>query len=106
MRRSTFLLLAITLLTACISSGPPTQPNEREWTLLTADYQWLETLRKSQPLPPATATRKQQIEAQLTNLQKIEPVYATLMDKLREYYDRTHDVRASQLMAREKIVVG
>lgn len=106
MRRSVLLLLTTALFTACLSSGPPTVPNEREWTLLTADYQWLETLRKSQQQPPPIATRKQQIETQLSNLQKIELVYATFMDKLKEYYKRTHDVRASQLMAREKVIVG
>jgi tetratricopeptide (TPR) repeat protein len=106
MRRPVLLFLTTALFTACLSSGPPTVPNLREWTLLTADYQWLETLRKSQQHPPANATRKQQIETELSNLQKIEPVYATFMDKLREYYDRTHDPRASQLMAREKVIVG
>lgn len=106
MRRILLLLLTTALFTACISSGPPTEPNEREWNLLTADYQWVETLRKSQPQPPANATRKQQIEMQLTNLQKIEPVYTAFMDKLKEYYDRTRDVRATRLMAREKIIIG
>jgi tetratricopeptide (TPR) repeat protein len=106
MRRSLALLLTTALCSACLSSGPPTTHNDREWNLLLADYQWLETLRKAQPQPPASATRKQQIEVQLANLQKIEPVYVVFMDKLAEYYGRTSDPRASQLMAHEKIVVG
>lgn len=106
MRRPLLLLLAIAVLSSCASSGPATQPNDREWNLLMADYQWLQTLRNAQPQPPANATRKQQIEVALSNLQKIEPVYVAFMDKLSEYYGRTSDPRASQLMAREKIVVG
>jgi tetratricopeptide (TPR) repeat protein len=91
---------------SCATPGPPVQPNEREWNLLMADYQWLETLRKAQVLPAASASRKQQIEARLANMQKIEPVYVAFVDKLREYADRTHDARASQLLAKEKITLG
>ncbi len=104
--RKSLLLLTTVLFSACLSSGPPTTPNDRDWNLLTADYQWLDTLRKAQPQPPQKATRKRQIEVQLANLQKIEPVYVAFMDKLTEYYGRTSDPRASQLMAREKIVIG
>jgi hypothetical protein len=81
-------------------------PNDREWNLLMADYQWMETLRKAQPQAPEKAPRKQQIEVRLANLQKIEPVYVAFMDKLSEYYGRTSDPRAAEVMAHEKIVIG
>ena len=100
-----FALLAL-LLAACAASGPPAQPNDREWNLILADYQWLETLRKAQVLPPPTASRKQQIEARLQNLQKVEPVWRAFMDKVTEYSDRTHDPRAAQLIAKEKVALG
>jgi hypothetical protein len=103
MRR--FLVFAL-IFTACATPGPPTQPNDREWSLLTADYQWLETLRKAQVLPPATASRKQQIEARLANMQKIQPVYDAVVDKMHTYYERTHDPRAAQLLAKEKVALG
>jgi len=99
-------LLLSAFCIACAASGPPTQPNDREWNLLMADYQWLETLRKAQVFPPATASRKQQIEARLSNMQKIEPVYVAFIDKLREYEERTHDPRGSQLLAKEKVALG
>src|ERR1700751_3531460 len=79
------------LVAACAPSGPATTPNDREWNLLTADYQWLDTLRKAQVVPPATASRKQQIEARLANMQKVQPVYEAFVAKLTEYYQRTHD---------------
>jgi len=105
MRRLLIGFLAI-LLASCATTGPPTQANDREWSLLLADYQWLETLRKAQVLPPPTASRKQQIEARLANMQKIEPVYVAFIDKMREYGERTHDPRAAQLLAKEKIALG
>ena len=100
------LVVLALVAAACGTAGPPTQANDREWNLLTADYQWLETLRKAQTLPPATASRKQQIEARLANMQKIEPVYVAFIDKLHEYEERTHDPRASQLLAKEKMALG
>lgn len=105
MPRALPILLAV-LLTACATAGPPHAPNEREWNLLVADATWLDTLRKAQPAPPATASRKQQIEILLGNHQKIEPVYVALMDKLKEYYERTSDPRAAALMAKEKVAIG
>ena len=94
------------LALSCATPGPTTTPNDREWNLLLADYQWLETLRKAQTLPPATASRKQQIEARLANMRKIDPVYVSFVDKVREYFDRTHDPRAGQLLAKEKVSLG
>lgn len=104
MRRLPIFLLLLSI--SCVSSGPATIPNDREWNLLTADYTWLETLRKAQPVPPPSAPRKQQIEILLENHRKIEPVYVAFVDKVREYYERTGDRRAAALLAREKIVIG
>lgn len=98
-----FLLLAAL---ACTPAGPPTQPNDREWSLITADYQWLETVRAAQKKPAATATRKERIELALENLKKLEPTYNAFMDKVHEYYQRTADPRAAALLAREKIILG
>ncbi|MEO8034230.1 MAG: hypothetical protein ABI837_07335 [Acidobacteriota bacterium] len=106
MRRTLPLLLVAFFIVSCASSGPPTQPNEREWGLITADYQWIDTLRKAQPQPPVTATRKQQIETLLENHRKIEPTLNAFLDKLHEYRQRTHDPRADSLLAREKIITG
>src|SRR5204863_1344692 len=100
--RPSFALLPVFLLAACASLplGPPTQPNDREWNLLATDYAWIESLRKAQPAPPVGASRKQMIEMTLANLQKIEPALNAFLGKVTEYYDRTHDVRAAQVLAR------
>ena len=98
-------LLLVTAL-ACTPAGPPTLPNDREWNLITADYQWLETVRTSQRKPAATATRKERIELALENLKKLEPTYNAFMDKLHEYHVRTADPRAAALLAREKMILG
>jgi hypothetical protein len=105
--RSRALLLVVSLaVAACGTTAPPNKPNDREWTLLMADYQWIETLRKAAPVPPANAPRKQQIEILLSNHKKLEPTFVAFFDKLREYYERTGDVRSAQLYAREKIMLG
>jgi tetratricopeptide (TPR) repeat protein len=101
-----FLITALTLAIACAPAGPATQPNDREWTLLTADYQWLETVRAGQKKPGPTATRKERIELSLDNLKKLEPTYNAFMDKLHEYHVRTADPRAASLLSREKIILG
>jgi tetratricopeptide (TPR) repeat protein len=100
------LTLLLLLSFACAPAGPSTLPNDREWSLLSADYQWIETLRSAQPKPAAYATRKEQIEIALQNLQKLEPAHRAFMDKLTEYHQRTSDPRAAAVMAREKIVLG
>jgi hypothetical protein len=105
MRKLLVLSLAL-LLCSCVSSGPPTQPNDKEWNLLSADYQWLQTLRNAQPVPPATASRKQQIEILLSNHDKIAPTYNAFLDKLKEYYGRTADPRAAAVLSREKVIMG
>ncbi len=100
------LLLLTLAASACSTAGPPTVPNEREWALLTADYQWVETLRKSAPILPATATRKEQIEVLLEIDKKVEPALVSFLDKVREYYDRTGDPRAAKLYADEKVAIA
>ncbi|HEU4521613.1 MAG TPA: tetratricopeptide repeat protein [Thermoanaerobaculia bacterium] len=101
-----FLVPLILLLAACAASGPSTRPNDREWSLLMADYEWIRTLRDAQTAPAPTVSRKEQIEARLENHRKIEPTLVAFLDKLREYHDRTGDPRAASVLAREKIVVG
>jgi tetratricopeptide (TPR) repeat protein len=100
------LLAFLMTLVACAPAGPPVGPNDREWSLLTADYQWLETMRKAQKQPAANASRKERIELLLDNHKKLEPSYVAFIDKVREYHDRTSDPRAGQLLAREKIILG
>ena len=104
MNRATIALL-LTLATAC-ASAPANKPNEREWALLMADYQWIKTLRDAQKAPSANANRKEQIETRLENHRKIEPTLYAFMEKIREYHERTADPRAAAVMAKEKIIVG
>lgn len=99
-------LIVALLLSSCVSSGPPTRPNEIEWNALLSEYQSLEMLRRSAPQAPAGASRGEQIQALLGTHMKLEPVYEPLMDKLREYYERTLDPRAAQLYAREKVFMA
>jgi len=103
MRKS---LLAFFLVAACAPAGPSNKPNDREWSLLTADYQWIQTLRAAQKQAPASATRKQQIEIALENQQKLLAPYNAFIGKAEEYYERTSDPRAASLLAREKILLG
>jgi tetratricopeptide (TPR) repeat protein len=106
MRGAALLTLISLVLTGCATSTPARAPDDREWTLLMADYQWIETLRKSAPVPAQQATRKEQIEILLASHRKFEPAYSAFFDKLRDYYGRTGDVRAAHLYAREKIMLG
>lgn len=100
-------IAAVLLVIATLgSASPSSRPNDREWNAIATDYQWLESLRKAQAPAPPTAPRKQRIQTMLANLQKIEPAYVALMQKLDEYYARTGDARAAQLLAREKIILG
>ena len=101
------LTLVLLLLTvACATPGPPTQPNDREWGQLSADYQWLDNLRNAQPQPPANASRKQQIELMLANLQKIEPVYISVQGQGPRVLRAHPRPPRGQVMAREKIILG
>lgn len=101
------LLVALTLLTlACAPAGPPVQANDREWSLLTADYQWIQTLRNAQKQPAPTMPRKEQIELALDNLKKIEVPYNAFIAKIEDYLGRTKDPRAARLLATEKILLG
>jgi tetratricopeptide (TPR) repeat protein len=99
-------LLSVVLFTACATPGPVTKPNDREWTLLSADYQWIQTLRAAQKLPPANAPRKVQIELLLENHRKIQPTLDVFVAKVDEYYQRTRDPRAATVLAREKVRIG
>ena len=52
------LLLFAVVFARSSSAASSTKPNDREWGLLTADYQWLETLRKAQGQPPAANSKQ------------------------------------------------
>ena len=77
------LLLVFLLFASCLSSAPPKEPNDREWNQLMKEYAWIESLRKAQPVPPPTASRKQRIEATLENHRKLETVYVAFVDKVK-----------------------
>jgi tetratricopeptide (TPR) repeat protein len=95
------------VLSACSTSTlPAKKATDRDWSLLTADYAWLEGLRKSLAQPPAGASRKVMIETALANLEKLQPVWSAFDVKVTDYYERTHDPRAATMMAREKIIMG
>lgn len=102
----TILVALLLTVISCAPAGPATQPNEREWALLNADYQWIQTLRNAQKQPASNATRKERIELLLENHRKLEPTYVIFVDKLREYFDRTGDTRAGALLGREKVLLG
>lgn len=106
MIRKSLIALALLSTVACTPPYTPTAPNDREWTLISADYQWLETVRSSQKKPAANTPRKERIELALDNLKKLEPTYNAFMDKVHEYHQRTADPRAAALLAREKIILG
>jgi tetratricopeptide (TPR) repeat protein len=101
-------VLALVLLFTAVgaSASAPTQANDREWALLSADYQWILTLRDAQKKPAPNAPRKEQIEVVLENHNKILPVYNAFIDKVHDYLERTGDPRAASVLAREKIVLG
>jgi tetratricopeptide (TPR) repeat protein len=99
-------LVLLLVMTACAPAGPATRPNEKEWSQITADYQWLQTVRNAQPKAPAGASRREQIETVLNNLKRLEPSYVPFIDRVREYFDRTADPRAGTLLANEKVRLG
>lgn len=100
-------LVALTLLAfACTPAGPDPRANEREWSLLQADYQWIQTLRNAQRQPVASTPRKEQIELALDNLKKIEVPYNAFIAKAYDFLQRTGDPRAARLLANEKIILG
>jgi hypothetical protein len=98
--------LPVLLLSFACVATTSNQPSDKEWSALMTDYNWIESVRRATPQLPATASRKQMIEASLDTHRKLDAVYAPFMEKLREYYDRTHDQRAGSLIAREKIISG
>ncbi len=95
MKRLLTAALTSLILSACVSTALPTRPNEKEWLRLSADHEWLETLRKSAPAVSPGAPRKAQIESLLATHKKLEPVHVPFLEKLREYYERTADPRAA-----------
>ena len=103
MRKALLLFIPFVL---CAAARLPTKPNDREWTLLMADFQWIQTLRAAQKPVPQNATRKERIEIVLENQQKLAQTYQGFVDKVDEYYRRTGDPRASALLAREKVLLG
>lgn len=104
--RKTLAFFLLFALAACAPATSPAQANDREWTLLSADYEWIQTLRAAQKPIPANAPRKQQIEIVLDNRQKLAPTYDVFLAKVEAYYDRTNDPRAATLLANEKILLG
>ncbi|HUR80498.1 MAG TPA: hypothetical protein VM733_07010 [Thermoanaerobaculia bacterium] len=100
------LLVLLTLALACTPAGPPTQPNDAEWSVLSKDYQWIQTLRDAQKKPLASTPRQEQIELVLENMKKLQPTYDPYIDRVHEYHLRTGDPRAAKLLAREKILLG
>jgi tetratricopeptide (TPR) repeat protein len=106
MRKLLTLILLFATACAVAPTGPPTEPNEAEWSVLSKEYQWIQTLRDAQKKPPASASRKEQIELILDNHKKLAPTYVAFVDKAREYFYRTGDTRAGRLLAREKILLG
>jgi tetratricopeptide (TPR) repeat protein len=102
--RSPLACVASLLLTACLTaSALPTRPNEKEWKRLSTDYAALETLRRSAAAVPADSSRKERLEVEIENYRKIEAIYSDVLDRLREYFERTGDRRAAQLYSREKV---
>jgi hypothetical protein len=94
------------LFSACATAVTDNQPSDREWTAIMTDYTWIDSVRRAQAQLPANASRRQMIEASLETHRKIDAMYGPFTEKLREYYERTHDARARTLMAREKIITG
>ncbi len=70
------------------------------------DYAWIEGVRKAQAPVTVATSRKQMIQTSLDTHRKLQTVYGPFMEKLKDYYDRTHDTRAASLLAREKIITG
>jgi len=103
--RKLLILLVLTVV-ACAPAGPPAVANDREWSLISADYQWIQTLRNAQRQPAPTMPRKEQIELALDNLKKLEVPYNAFIVKIDEYLARTQDPRAARLLAIEKILLG
>ncbi len=98
-------LLAAFVLAACATGTPtlPTQPNEKEWLALLAEYDTIAAFRSALPQAPAGASRKELIELHLANQKQIEPRVEPFLVRVREYLDRTGDARAARLLANEWI---
>lgn len=100
------LLLCALLAASCVSSGPPTKPNEREWRALTAEYDSIRQIRASAPRAIGKPSRREQIEVQLETHKKLEPLLVPFLQNVKEYYERTGDPRAAAIYADERVVMG
>lgn len=106
MRLRTLSVVFLLVLSGCVSAGPPRKPNEREWNLLSAEYQRIESARSQIAMPSTDAPRKEQIEALLRLHRESEPATSAFFEKVKEYYLRTADPRAVRIYADEKIRIG
>src|SRR5438270_11965704 len=105
MRRLLLVLSASALFAACTTvTGPPTEPNDREWNLLTADYAWIESLRKAQPRAPPIAPRKQMTHIELGKHRKSDESHQNLMGKPTSHLNRTHDPPPAHSLAPRQIL--
>jgi tetratricopeptide (TPR) repeat protein len=97
---------ALLIAGSAAAAAAPNTPNAREWNRLVAEYDQIVIMRGQLPQPPESAPRKEQIEIVLANHKRLEPIYGTFLDRLRDYYERTGDMRAAQVYAAEKIRIG
>lgn len=102
MRTSLFLVLTLTII-GC-SQAVVSDPAQDTWTKLRAQYDAIEAVRASNPVPQAD--RREQIEVLLKRQQQLEPIYAPFVATLRTYVEQTADPRAKSLFARERILMG
>src|SRR5258708_30631705 len=100
--RTALLLTAALFVAFSAFPAPPTKPNDREWGLITADYQWLETPRKAQAQPQAGSSRKEMIETELANLEQLQPALNAFDTKARADYDLPPAPPSAQLITRAK----
>lgn len=101
-----FSLLLIVMLAGCVSAGPPTEPNEREWQSLLTEYRNVQAARAAYPVARGEAPRRERLEVALNSLRQSEAASNGFLDRLNEYYERTGDPRAAQIYADEKVRVG
>ena len=65
-------LVALLFLAACAASGPLTQPNDREWNLLTADYQWPADAARCAGEAGRDGIAQDRIQTHLSNLKPVD----------------------------------
>jgi tetratricopeptide (TPR) repeat protein len=101
MKRFVMMVAMIALVVPAAMAG-----DGDEWEAIEGDYEWLQTLRNANPVPPPPASRKDRIESWLASERKLEPVYGRFIERLEVYYETTGDPRAAALFAAEKIRMG